>query len=227
MAIAKVTLIGMYNYDNTIFEGMTFPEGINADDVINNLLVSRGEFEVLYPNPDFLKAQITRWAAKWQPTFTRWIKGQAADWNPIENYDRNESISDNRLESHTDKTTANYDNNRTANLSEDFSHTVEEIREHSVMAYDSAALSLATHDGTAPAETKNAITGTDKYNISGTLADRVLADSESYLRTSHVHGNIGVTQSSDMLKNWYDIAKWNLIDQVCDLFVTELLIPVY
>ena len=44
---------------------------------------------------------------------------------------------------------------------------------------------------------------------------------------AHIHGNIGVTTSAAMLKEFYGISEWNIYDHMADLFKTELLIPIY
>lgn len=73
----------------------------------------------------------------------------------------------------------------------------------------------------------NATTGTDTLRHSGTLSDENGSESHSDTHTAHVYGNIGVTQSGDMLRNFYDISTWNLYDHMADTFTQELLIPVY
>lgn len=42
-----------------------------------------------------------------------------------------------------------------------------------------------------------------------------------------MYGNIGVTTSQQMLQAELDIARFNLIDQITDLFLEEFVIPVY
>ena len=69
-------------------------------------------------------------------------------------------------------------------------------------------------------------TGTDTVNYSGTIKD---AGGET-VNSSHggrIHGNIGVTTSQQMLQSELDIARFNLINQITDLFLTELCICVY
>ena len=45
--------------------------------------------------------------------------------------------------------------------------------------------------------------------------------------TGRTHGNIGVTTSQQMLQSELDIAKFNIYQQICDLFIDELLLAVY
>lgn len=47
------------------------------------------------------------------------------------------------------------------------------------------------------------------------------------IHTGHISGNIGVTTSQQMLQSELDIAKWNLYDQISDLFISEFCILVY
>ena len=94
MSSCKMTLIGLYNYDNSIFENLTFPVGVDKDLAINEILMECGEFEILYADIDFLKYQITKWGEKHYFTFEKWLKALAEEFNPIHNYDRYEEYTD-------------------------------------------------------------------------------------------------------------------------------------
>lgn len=99
MAIAKITMIGFYNYlaheNEDLFEFLSVPEGIDKDTLVNNILLRGGEFEVLYSEPAFFKNMIGVWSNKWQRTMQRWINALSIDYNPLENYDRMEDWEDN------------------------------------------------------------------------------------------------------------------------------------
>ena len=116
MATAKWTLMGMYNYDNTIFNEMVLPTGIDADLFKSSLLIEKGEFEVLFPDPDFMKNAIKVWSAKWYRTFSEWLRGTQAEWNPIYNYDRYEEGWDDNKKNYSSTNSADYSDKRTANL---------------------------------------------------------------------------------------------------------------
>ena len=116
MATAKWTLMGMYNYDNTIFNEMVLPTGIDADLFKSSLLIEKGEFEVLYPNPDFMKNAIKIWSAKWYRTFSEWLRGTQAQFNPIYNYDRYEEGWDDNKKKYSSINSADYSDKRTADL---------------------------------------------------------------------------------------------------------------
>ena len=116
MATAKWTLMGMYNYDNTIFNEMLLPTGIDADLFKSSLLIEKGEFEVLYPDPDFMKNAIKVWSAKWFRTFSEWLRGTQAQFNPIYNYDRYEEGWDDNKKKYSSVNNADYSDKRTADL---------------------------------------------------------------------------------------------------------------
>ena len=275
MASSKITLIGMYNWDNTIFSELTLPTGIDKDLFINSLLLQGGEFEVLYPDPDFMKTAIKIWGMKWFRTFSRWLEGTQAEWNPIHNYDRYEDARDDGYRNYSSTNTADYTDKRTAalqdkhvtDLKEDNTvdlqdkntfgntDTTSQIKssetEHKVAAYDSATYQESSKDiidngdskvdhtgtvtvnktGSESAETKGTDTmdhtGTDTTNHSGTLSDIEGKDNNTNVRKAHMYGNIGITSSSSMLAEYYQISEWNLYDHMSDVFTSELLIPVY
>ena len=114
--MAKWTLLGMYNYDNTIFNEMILPAGIDGDLLKQSLLIEKGEFEVLFPDPNFMKNAIKVWSAKWFRTFSEWLKGTQAEWNPIYNYDRYEEGWDDNKKNYSSVNQAVYSDKRTANL---------------------------------------------------------------------------------------------------------------
>lgn len=199
MSTMNLTLIGMYNYDSTLFDELTLPDGIDKDLFIQSLLFKSGEFELLYPSADFMKPMIKVWGMKWAPTFEKWLKGQEATWNPIENYDRYEESTDHDTSTGTgtDGTTV----------------TGSGSTESKVSAFDSSTYQPANYDETSSGSTSNSSTST-----SGT------SDRE---HSSHIHGNIGVTQASDMLRSFYSIAEWNLMDHMADVFINEFCITVF
>ena len=323
MASAKLTLIGMYNYRNDIFNELVLPSGIDADLFKQSLLMKGGEFEVLYPDPDFLKYSIKIWSSKWFRTFSEWLRGTEQRWNPIYNYDRfEESRNENRKEFDS-KTTADYsdqrkvdlDDTRTADLTEKRTADLEDERtadlrdmrtddlqdkrtaglteqttfdntdtttqtdqmttEHQVAAYDSSSYSPSSKDIVNNGQSKidhtgdvtNATTGTDTTDHTGTeindhtgtdtmkhtgtdttehtgtdimkhtgtdntarkgtLSDNTGSEQTHDIHEAHLYGNIGVTTSAAMLKEFYDVSSWSLYDHMSDVFISELLIPVY
>lgn len=207
MATAKITLIGLYNFDNTLFDGLNLPEEIDKEEFINNLLMSSGEFEVLYADYDFLKFAIGVWSKKWYRTFEKWLEGMKATWNPIENYDRYEEITD---------ITGRKLENQSNGLNTIKGKNTDKV-ENKVSAYDSSSYSPESfNESNGSSESENEVINEDK-----------LKEDTDFKHTAHIHGNIGVTQSGEMLLNWYEVSKWSLYEHMTDLFKNELLICIY
>lgn len=62
----------------------------------------------------------------------------------------------------------------------------------------------------------------------GTHSDTSLSqDDHETIHKGRIFGNIGVTTSSALLKEYLDISAWNFFNQVADLYSAELLILVY
>lgn len=88
---AQMSLWGLYQIDSTILDGMILPDGMDNDVVKGNLLLETESMEILYPNTDFLKAAISLWAAERKEVWDKLYKTTQFQYNPIENYDRQES----------------------------------------------------------------------------------------------------------------------------------------
>ena len=189
----------MYNYDNDLFKDLELPSEVNKDDFIGNLLFKSGEFELLYPSDDYMRKNIPLWGRKWKATFEKWCIGQKADWNPIENYDRYEDFTDvgHTDGSGTDTTGVTGGGTTTDNVS----------------AFDSTTYQPSSQS----------VADTHSNSTSTTSA----TNDSTNTRTGHIHGNIGVTQASEMLENYYEIAKWNILDHMAEVFIQEFCIPVY
>ena len=204
MSAATMTLIGLYNWDNTIFDKLNVPADLNKTTLVNNILLRSGEFEVMYADPDFMKDAIGMFSDTWQPTFERWVKALAIEYNPLENYDRKEDWSDTRNASDS------------GTSSSSTSGTTSSTTTNKVSAYD-AGDALTTRD---QAQTY----GADGSSSSGSSSS---SSHEGAKHDGRIHGNIGVTTSQMMLLSELDLGYWNVYEKITDLFLTNFVIPVY
>lgn len=169
MSSCKMTLIGLYNYDNSIFENLTFPVGVDKDLAINEILMECGEFEILYADIDFLKYQITKWGEKHYFTFEKWLKALAEEFNPIHNYDRYEEYTDTHSGSgkQVDSEKRSDSDNRMRSESGDASRTNEHTSNHT-NSHDESHTEEKTSDSTGASFTDTHSTTDDdvKRNVS-------------------------------------------------------------
>ena len=92
-----MSLLGLYQYDNSLFDNLQIPEAMSASDkstLVDNLLIECAELETLYTDPDFMKWIIGVWSVKELPTWNRIYTASVAEYNPIENYNRYEESSE-------------------------------------------------------------------------------------------------------------------------------------
>ena len=86
--------LGLYKWDNTVFDLMQIPEALDKDTLVDNLLAETAELEVLYPNPVVFKNLVGVWSAKQIDIWNRLYATTQYEYNPIENYNRYETGSD-------------------------------------------------------------------------------------------------------------------------------------
>ena len=103
---ANMSIMGLYNNDESIFDLLHLPDGFTNDDtecVKYSILSECAELEILYPNPTVMKNMIDLWSYKELPYWQRVYDASLLEYNPIENYRRNEveNISDGRTEEHS------------------------------------------------------------------------------------------------------------------------------
>lgn len=277
MSLAKITLIGMYNYDPTLFDGLTVPEQLDKEVLVGNILMRSGDFETLYGSIPFMKNAIGLWSAKWQDTFERWCEAMTAEYNPLENYDRNEEWDDKNTgdqtivksgnetfgKSGSEKNVRTGDETHVGSGNETNAFSGSEsdtagggnTTTNEVSAFDSST--LVTHDkATFNTTQSNTHAFTDRVdthtlnNLQDKLTYGNVTDEQSFtnrldtttynnvqdkrtdnLNLNHkgrVHGNIGVTTSQQMLESEMVLRlKWNLYNQITDLFLTEFVLPIY
>ena len=91
-----LSIMGMYEYDNSIFDGMDVPSYtdennttyvVSKSDVINSICLNCAELELVYPSIDMMKLAIGVWSASEQDTWRKMYVTQKAKYNPLWNVD--------------------------------------------------------------------------------------------------------------------------------------------
>lgn len=192
---ATLTILGLYNYDTSIFENLVVPTGVDAATAINSICMDNAELEIMYPEPETMKFLIGLWSTRMLPIWERVLAAITAEYNPLENYNRTETWTDTEDED-TTATNSTTDSNtgsstRTPNLTEG----------HKVAGYNDTTLVDSSSDTTTGTE---GISSNNTETISGSGSgskDRTLVHS------GNVSGNIGVTTSQQMLNQELDVAE--------------------
>ena len=258
--MAFLTVMGLYNFDNTLLNTLVFPSGMDGDKLKNAILLETAELEVVYPDPRFFKTAINLWSNIRLDTWNRIYYAAQLEYNPIENYDRYETETSGNTRQHSgvDSTsesvqgssvtdgenTRTISNTNTTSNSNQGSGSDSQTTTNEITAFDSNA--LVTHDRSATTgQNSSTLTqsGTETQSGTDTLTDDTtitntesktgsfthgekIADSAS--RESHIHGNIGVTTSQQMLQSELEISeKLNIYDYIVQEFKRRFCILVY
>ena len=204
---ATMSVLGLYNYDDTIFDNMAFPEAMTTTektDTINNIILECAELEVLYTNPAFMKFAIQTWSRKELPTWVRVYNASVAEYDPIENYNRYEESTQttDMTRQHSgndtrrmviDQTEANRGTDTTTNSGKDTTQLSGSDGSHTVIDADEVHTGTDTTTNTGTDVTTNQIAGFD----SNTLVDHDKSTLAHGHGTSLLHGESVATDTTE------------------------------
>ena len=83
--MARLTLNGMYDYDNTLFEGMVLPPDYDTDALFFEIMNRCGQLYPYHQQPVVLKSAIRLWFSRNYLGFDRSMEALLAEYSPIEN----------------------------------------------------------------------------------------------------------------------------------------------
>ena len=250
---ANLSPLGLWQWDNTLFDLMQIPEALDKDVLVENILAETAELEVLYPNPIVFKNLLGVWSAKQLDIWKRLWKTTQYEYNPIENYDRKEEGSDDGTDttthSGTDRgtstTTHGGSDVRTNSVTD--SGTDRSTRNgnsgHWIAGFDSVpvgandGLVKQTRDEGTETETLNygktenaheQITrGTNEQTNTSTTHGEQISRQSNGEHTLRAHGNIGVTTTQKLIREQRAIELFNLYDIIIEDFKMRFCILVY
>lgn len=224
--MSLLTVEGLYNYDDTLFNGFNVPEGLVKQIAIDTILMRTRELELLYPDLNYMKTRITIWSNKYQINWKKLYDTTVLEYNPIENYDRMEDWTDTDDET----STSARDNTRNTTNTVKSTSTNEILNSVNVTDQNTAFnAGLADHakqitdgDTTENGSLTNTETGkdTENENVNGGRTGR-------HTRTGRAHGNIGVTTSQQMIQSERDLVIFNLYDVIAESFIENFCLMVY
>lgn len=88
--MATISVLALYNYDDTIFDDMLVPAPLVKDVVIRNILAEYAELEILYPDTRILKDVIGTWSEARIHAWERMVNVLYENYDPFINIKRDE-----------------------------------------------------------------------------------------------------------------------------------------
>lgn len=248
-----VSPLGLYRWDDTIFDLMTIPSALDRNTLIDNLLAETAELEVLYPNPVVFKNLVGVWSAKQIDIWNRLYATTQYEYNPIENYNRYETGSEDgegrTTHSGTDTTAETTTHSGTdrrvidRDMGGSDTNTATSENGHFIAGFNSQAsgendgLVKQTRDE-GEAENTTTYGSTEDVTDALTHGEQIvktgnMVHGEQVATTSegshelHAHGNIGITTTQKLIREQRDIELFNLYDIIIEDFKMRFCILIY
>lgn len=195
-----LSIMGMYEYDPSVFDGFESPSytdeddnihTIDRNDIINNILLHCAELELVYTSIETMKLAIGVWCASNSDKWDRLYKTTKLNYNPLWNVDAN--ITQEREDSRE--------------VNRDRDGTNQNI--NTVSGYNSENWANADKDNG---------TFTDNEDVT-----------EAYTQsfTERRTGNIGVTSSQSLILAEREVAEFSIIEYITQSFKERFCLMIY
>lgn len=212
---AQMSVWGLYQSDPTIFDGLQVPTGVDKENVKDNILLESETLEVLYSNPTFLKAAITVWSTERLPIWERLYETTQYEYNPIENYDRYEEGTNSNSGTSSGSNTASESGESSGTSSgQNESISSNTAYDSNTFADSSKGTSSGTNSTTNEESRETTNSGSNEFENSGSF-------------TTHIHGNIGVRSSQELIEQERRIATFCITSYIVEEFIDKFCIGVY
>lgn len=192
----RMTLYGMYQYDPTLFDGVTLPEGMDKTLMVNQIIRQSGDLFPYYQVPPEVKTAITEWFTRRKDNFAKLWQGFTSDYNPIENYDRHEDSTETPNITHT-----------LVNSGKDASTNEADVQGYNATEY--VPNSRTKSNGTSSTNGTDTETGTRTYtsrihgNIGVTTSAQMLEGELALRRSLDIYALIAEEFETDNLMQVY------------------------
>ena len=202
----KITLKGLFNYDNTLFDNLIVDDCIDKDTLIITILEECGEFPLLYPNSSYMKLAFKVFTKKYAWNLRHLIKLIKYEYEPLHNFDRYEEQRDKTKSNAKSETNARNDSYYSAFNDMEYMNYTDLDKTYikkgtpNMNPTDSA---MQTSKGESKGDTENAHSG-------------------------HLYGNIGVTTSQQMFREEKNIIEeFNAYKEIARLISQDYCIGTY
>ena len=251
----KYSLLALLRDNPDLFSEWCWPEDLTSEEIENildNLVAETIDRDIIWTDAEYMQHYIGIWSKRKCWEWTKLLDALSVEFNPIENYDRQEDTTDatditdtkNWADDHTITNNLADDHTVTNNLAHDYTETRNlangNTRTTETSAYDSAnyqAKEKITDSGSDTGTDRNAGTDTGTVRTAGSNTGTqrtagtdtgTLRKAGTVTRTSRIHGNIGVTTSVALLREYLQLyGDICFEDIVINDFITQFVRLVY
>lgn len=200
MRRATLTILGLYQWDQTLFDDFNIPEQLDKDALIDSIILECADLEITLPNYDIFKRMISSWSAARSNAWEHMYNALTEEYNALHNYDRTETHDD------------DWSNTRYSSMNQ--SSGGQDVLTNRTAAFNGDTLATAGSDTTAYGGTANTVdNGTESGNRDYTI---------------RAYGNIGVTTSQQMLESEISLrSKYDMYGIITTEFKKKFCIMIY
>lgn len=204
-AKAKLSVLGLYQWNHSIFADIALPEGVDGEILTWKILEECAELEILYSDPDYMKASMYNWSSAMLPSWTKIQEALIAEYNPIWNKDG--TIKEKRTYGQQQEN-RNYGQTQDSTLygATTTTNTIgprSAENTHQVSGFNETGLNNATKDSASSLQATDSQTMQSHTDTVTGSAHTDTATKQSYIDQVEIteQGNIGVTESSAMVRH--------------------------
>ena len=233
-----ITLSQLYNLGVNagvnIFDGLLLPEDspLDRETVINTIMEKCGLNIPMYADVNVMRSAINLWSARNQYTFIHVGKIYSAEYSPIENTDRYDSVTvvrDRDLSDGTITSSNKGENATTTNTNthggRDVTHVDETTSADNVDDYQPKDHTQTTADYNSTITDNGTLS---KSTVITGSNNKTVGEDETTTTTQHLHGNIGTTTNTLLQSEEYALIKdYNPYSFIAGLFENELTLFIY
>ena len=206
MIRSTMSVLGLNAWDDTIWDNLETPTGIDKDVLVYNLLMECAELEVLYSDPDFMKKALGMWSKKRLPVWQALQDTTTLEYSALENYNLSETekakeLTQSNSESNGNSTTNSESKNGTVDSAKAYNETDFVDRERNT-------------------------TDSLGKGTSQTLMNTSGSGSRDNDRTANRHGITGGSVQ-DLLKQERDVKQFSVIDYIINDFKKRFCLMIY
>lgn len=195
----KISILGLLHANNTLFDAMSLPEGVDKTRVIDQIVEDCAELEILFPDPDYMKYAIMSWSARRLYSWTELYKTTQYEYNPIWNKDG--TIT----ETETGSNSAERNTSGEASNSGSNSHKVRGFNESTLTESENNSVSNS---------------GSSSENVTDEA-------SHTITRTRTEQGNIGIISTQSLISEQRSISNFDIYQIIADDFKTRFCVMIY
>lgn len=197
--MAWLSILGMYNYDESVFDGFRTPENVDKDTTIQTILLECAELELIYPDFETMKNAITLWTNKEFAIWEELQKTREYEYNPIWNKDGIVTETESSL----------FNKDRTGK----YNGTGSGVNTEYVQGFNENNWAGATKS-----EGSNSANATENEEST---------DTGEIERTRIEQGNIGVTTTQRMIQEQREVVVFNTMEYILSSFKKRFCLLIY